>query len=286
MRKTLIICLITLISTACTIKTLYNQLDWLIADRLESYVELTSEQQTRLYANIQRTLAWHRSNQLPLYVKWLQEFKSDILGTATQQNIGLKIDQFQLFLRAIRAHSANEMARLLPLLSAEQRQQIYRHMDEENEKFADRYIEVDRDEQIDVYAERMEKQLESWLGSLNDKQESIVQASAKQIQPVATEVLASRHRWQAEFRDILENHHKPKIIADKLQDLLVNIEKQRSVNYKKLFAHNRQVLIQLIIDIASSMDSPQRAYLTDKVDTYSQYFTELANEAKLSTVNQ
>ena len=257
MRKLLLIGLVCFSANACTVKTLYNQLDWLIADRLESYVELSSEQQEKLNANIQRTLTWHRSSQLPLYVQWLQAFKSDILGTPTQQNIGLKLDQFQLFLRAIRAHSADEMANLLPLLNAEQRQQIYKRMDEENETFAERFIDIDRDEQVEVYAERMTDRLSDWIGSINDRQEAFIQASARQIQPVASEVLETRRRWQAEFRDILENHREPRIIAGKLQDLLVNIEKQRSANYKKLFAQNRKVLIQLIIDIAGVMEGAE-----------------------------
>ena len=277
-----VICLVTVLINGCTVKTLYNQLDWLIADRLQSYVELDEDQQELLNANLQQTLLWHRSTQLPLYAKWLQSFKADMLGRPTVKNVGQHLDQFQLFLHTVRVHSAGQIAELLPLLSAEQRQQVYRKMEDENVNFSEKFIEIDREEQIEAYAERMEDRMNDWLGSVNEKQEMLIAGSAKKIQTVASEVLQSRKRWQAAFKNILENNKNPKLIRASLQDLLVNIEKQRSANYKRIFASNRQVLINLIIDVAKTMDADQRLHLTEKVDDYSISFSEMAREANQS----
>ncbi len=272
--------LIVILETACTVKTLYNQLDWLLADHLESYVELNNEQQKLLYKQLDQTLLWHKSSQLPLYVQWLQDFKADISNKPTTQAVEQNVFQLQLFLRVLRSHAANELSPLLATLSTAQRNELYASMAKKNEEFADKFIRISRQEQIEQYIERMENRFDEWLGTVTDEQENLIKASAVSIKSVATEVLQTRRRWQAAFAAILEKSQSAVKRNQAMQDLFVDVERYRSDEYTKGARHNQQVFIRLIVDVAHTMTTQQWQYFNNKVDNYSRHFTEMAADAR------
>jgi len=285
--KTLFFSLIlAFIASACTVKTLYNQLDWLIADHLESYVELNGEQQTTLYKHLDQTLLWHKSSQLPLYVTWLQAFKADVADKPTYKGIEQNINQFQTFLRVLRSHAANQLSHLLLTLTASQRKELYASMEAKNTEFADKFIHISREEQIEQYIDRMEDRFDEWLGSITQQQEALIKASANNIKPIATEVLQTRRRWQVEFKAILETHKTAATGKQAMHDLFVNVERFRSEKYKKGSQHNQQVFIRLIVDVAKTMSKQQQQHFNNKVDNYSRHFTELAEEAGAKLASQ
>ncbi|MDH5446529.1 MAG: DUF6279 family lipoprotein [Gammaproteobacteria bacterium] len=264
---------------ACTVKTLYNQLDWLLADHIESYVELNNEQQKLLYRHLDRFFLWHKATQLPLYVSWLEDFNQDIHQQNTTQAIGHNFEQFKLLLRTLRARAVEDVTVLLAQLSKEQRAELYQGMEKKNLEFADKFIHISREEQLEQYIERTEDRIEEWLGSLTKAQEALVAKTAGQISPVADYVLQSRRNWQKEFKTVLESNTNRKQLNDKIFDLFVNIEKRRSAKYRALSLHNQTLFTKLIVDVAHIMTPGQKRHLKDKVGNYSYHFTELAWEA-------
>lgn len=267
-------------ASACTVKTLYNQLDWWLADQLQSYVELNDEQQRTLSRHIDQTLLWHKSSQLPLYVKWLQDFKTTIANQPTAAVIEQNLEQLQDFMRTIRAHAAGELAVLLPSLSAAQRQELYAGMEEKNAEFADEFIHLSREQQLAQYIERTQDRFDEWLGSLTTEQQALIKASAEQVRPLASEVLQTRRRWQMEFRRVLDGHKDSDTTTQAMHTLFVNVERLRSEEYQKGMQHNQRVFTQLIVTIARGMTQAQHEYFNSKVDNYSRHFTELAEEAR------
>jgi len=281
MRRFSFILLAYVMASACTIKTLYNQLDWLLADYLESYVELSGEQQTSLYKHLDKALRWHKASQLPLYVIWLQDFKQDVQGKLTYSQAEQNFTQLHHFFRSLRAQAADELSGLLIGLSASQREELYRRMDKKNSDFADRFIHISRAEQLEQYTDRMHSRIDDWLDSITDEQEAIIRRSAEKIMPLASYVMQTRRRWQAEFKAILESRQDASTTQQAMHELFVNTERLRSEQYRAGMQHNQQVLTNLIVDVAASMTKEQRQYFNARVDNYSRYFTELVEEVRV-----
>lgn len=278
--KSLYLSLVLLMASACTVKTFYNQLDWVIADRLETYVELSSEQQLALYKQLDGVLRWHKASQLPLYAQWLQAIKRDVQHGLTYAKAEQHSHRLHAHFQRLLVRAAEALSPLLPTLTAAQREELYANMAQKNREFADDHIHVSRQEQIETYTERLEDRLEDWLGSITAQQAKRIQTTAEQLQPLAGEALQTRQRWQAQFKTILENHTDIATTHQSLHDLFVNADTLRSDRYKRIMQYNRQRILQLIVAVAQSMTSAQRQYLYEKIDEYSGYFNELAEEAR------
>lgn len=286
MRKFLFLVLVLFSASACTVKTLYNQLDWLIADYLEDYVALSSEQQDTLYQHLDATLHWHKTSQLPLYAEWLEDFKRDVHNKLTHAKVEQNIVTFQTYIRALMLRTAEEMTVLLPTLTSVQREELYASLTRKNKEFKTTYVEISRDEQIKLYTRRMEERFELWLGSITEHQRQLIKASAPEFKAIAPEALKTRGLWQAELKTALNSRLDTATTGKIMRELFANSERLRSDNYKKMFNDNQQVLIRLIVGVANSMTEDQRQHFYSRVDEYIQYCRELAEEARLEMAEQ
>ena len=204
MRKFLLISFVSIMASACTVKTLYNKLDWFIVDYIDDYVELSSEQQITLYKHLDDSLHWHRTSQLPVYVNWLQDFKLDVQSKLSYQKIAQNITNLQSYFHPLMVRTAGEMAILLPDLTALQQKKLYASMTKKNNEFAEKFIDISREEQLEIYIERMEDRFKLWLGSVTEQQGQLIKVSAVKFKTIAPEVLKTRRLWQAELKTVLE----------------------------------------------------------------------------------
>ncbi len=280
MRKFLLISFVSIMASACTVKTLYNKLDWFIVDYIDDYVELSSEQQITLYKHLDDSLHWHRTSQLPVYVNWLQDFKLDVQSKLSYQKIAQNITNLQSYFHPLMVRTAGEMAILLPDLTALQQKKLYASMTKKNNEFAEKFIDISREEQLEIYIERMEDRFKLWLGSVTEQQGQLIKVSAVKFKTIAPEVLKTRRLWQAELKTVLEKRKDISATSKAMHDLFVNSARLRSDNYKKMFNDNQQTLIWLIVDVANTMTKEQQQYFYTQVEHYSKHFTELAEEAR------
>lgn len=279
MRKAVLISLIFFVIGGCTVKSTYNRLDWIITRYLDSYVELTHEQKAELRRSLSRTLHWHRTTQLPAYVGWLQSVKQDVATGLTEARVEQHSLELLVYWRALMVRVADDMALLLPSLSPQQRAELFASFIEKNDEYRDDYIKVSRQQQRKNYTERLEDSFDIWLGSLRQDQKKRIHAAAIAMQPIATESLQTRIRWQQELHTILDNHQDPAATREAMHTLFVNTETLRSASYQYMLEHNRQVVTRLIVDISKTLSDKQRLHFNKRVDKYIKLFSELAQEA-------
>jgi hypothetical protein len=286
MRKSLLFSLIVLILSGCTIKATYNRLDWVLGNYLEQYVELSSAQQIVLKQQLAKTLAWHRTTQLPVYATWLQSVKYDVQHGLTETQVEQHTLELFLYWRALMMRFADDMALMLPTLSAEQRTELFQNFASKNAEYEDRYVKVTRQQQRDNYTERLEDSFDSWLGSLNRQQQQMIQTAALELQPIAVQSLQMRQRWQRQLKQVLETQQAGASMHLAMQTLFVNTESLRSNTYKHMLEHNRQVITRLIVAMAHTLSDEQHQYFNKRIDKYVKLFNELAAEAQPNAGSQ
>ena len=281
MRKALLISVLFVVVGGCTLKGTYNRLDWVLTEYLESYVELNNTQKVALRQHMRVTLNWHRRTQLPAYVLWLENVKHDVQHGITQAQVEQHGLQLLVFWRALMVRFAEDMAVLLPQLDAQQREALFTSFADRNAEYHKDYIQVSHQQQRKNYAQWLEERFDNWLGSLTQQQEQRIAASAAQIQPIATDALKTRLRWQMQLREILQNHKDTATTQAALQKLFVQPENLRSERYKQQLIHNSNVITQLIADVANQLTDKQRKHLFKRIDKYIKLFSELAQDAQL-----
>lgn len=262
--------------SACSFKTVYNRLDYLIPEYVEGVVTLDDALEQRLDERTVLLLRWHRNTQLKQYANWLQSLQQDVNGQLTAERLEQHIARMEQFWLALVIKLNDEMAYLLPLLDAEQRKDLFAYLDEANEEFHEDFIDRDNGERIEDYAERMIDTFENWIGELSDSQTRAVEQGASGLISTAEQRLARRLEWQQGIRDILASSDSRYDKSQRLRAFLAGFEHDPDGPIKEASGHNRQIINRLTVEMAESMTLEQKEHFTSKTGDYIRMFTELA----------
>ena len=289
LKAVIVIGLVTLV-TACSFKTVYNRLDYLIPKYVEGVVTLDDVLEERLEGRTQVLLDWHRNTQLKQYAGWLQSLQQDFGVQLTEEQLEQHISEMEGFWLSLLDRVNDEMAYLLPMLDQAQREELFLYLDDSNEEFSEEFIELHeqaliaafepilRDEQarIDDYAERMIDVYEDWVGELTDEQAGSVEQAAAELISTAGLRLQRRLDWQQGIRQILASADSHYDKSQRLRVFLAGFEQDEDGPIRQASDINRQVIIRLTVQIAHSLTNEQKEFFISRTDDYIRMFTELA----------
>jgi len=280
--RLLVLAVLLLGLSGCTVRFVYNQLDWLAPWYLRGYVSLDEAQRPLLEQRLATRLDWHCSTQLPRYADWLRGFEAQLeSGDVTVEGLDDHARQAQAFWRELVSHLPADTRELLASVSDAQIQELFDNLDDrmaDNRKdFVDRPAEALQQER----AERMERRLRRWLGRLNTAQQARLEAWSVGLAPFGEHWLENRARWQGELREALEGlrHDLPALEA-RLEDLLVYPERGWSEEYQARLAFNREQTLALLADLYRLSSERQKERLINRVGSLASDFERLSCAAE------
>ena len=264
------------IISACSFKTLYNRLDSLIPSYLEGMVTLGDVLEKKVEQRSQLLINWHRNTQLKQYADWLRTLQRDADPQLTEAQLLQHIATLEFFWHSLSEKVNKEMADLLPLLSSDQRKELFASIADKNQDFRDDYIDLDEDERIDSFTENMFDNYENWLGDLTDEQEEAIELVASELRSTAALRLQQRLLWQHGIQDILDSSDSTALKSERLSLFFAGFEIDNNAEMKRISAANRRFIVQLTVQIVHNLSPEQKDYFIDKTDDYIRIFTELA----------
>ena len=274
--KLIIIVVLSLTVAACSIKTFYNRLDYLIPSYVEGMVSLDDVLEEKVEQRTQTLLNWHRNTQLIQYADLLRSFQQDLDSPLTEQRVIQHISAMESLWEPLAQKVNREMALLLPLLNAEQRDELFASIEEKNEDFYDDYIDLDDEERIEQYTESMLDNYESWFGELDQRQQQYVEQAAYQIHSSASLRLQQRKVWQQNIREILESADNTEKKTERLGTFFQRFNIDDDAQLASANAANVQLFAKLTVQIVNHLSLDQKQYFIDKTNDYIRIFTELA----------
>lgn len=268
--------IVLLVLSGCGVKTIYNQMDWILAGVVEDYINLTEVQDEDVERRIAGILKWHRKTQLPLYSSGLRQVKFDTEAGLTEENIKSFFEFLNQRWIAFKGKISPEFAGLLMSLSDKQVLQMFENIKEQNEDYIEEHVDITQKERDKAIIERMIDNFERWLGDLSKEQKALFWQWKDRFKPVHNDRLEFRRVWQKELRLILNSNISKKEKEAQLEELFRNPDKFRSQVYIDKLAHNRNQAAQLTLTM--SLTSEQKNHLYKEVDYYTKNFDELAAE--------
>ena len=265
-----------LLVSACTIKYLYNNLDYLIPEYVEGMVSLDDMLEERLEQRTELLLEWHRSTQLKQYANWVSELQENILRNPTEENIVARFNDMEIFWQSLRYKINDEMALLLPLLDEYQREELFSNIGDNNEDFHEDYVDIKDEERLENYIETLHDHVDFWFGSYTAEQEPMIKYTATQLQSSAKLRLESRLRWQHGIRSILETSASRTDKQEHLKLFLDQFTENVDPEIRRISRHNQRAIAHLAVKIATSMSPEQKHYFIDETNDYIRMFTELS----------
>ena len=274
-RAPLIISLILLIS-ACSFKTLYNRLDYMIPSYVEGMVTLDHVLEEEVEQRAQALISWHRNTQLKQYADLLRTFQQDIRSPLDEQRVLHHITTMQQLWETLENEINEEMAELLPLLNAEQREELFESIEDKNEDFYDEYIDIDDEDRIEQYIDTTTDNFENWLGHITEQQQTAIEQAMPRLTDSAALRLEQRRLWQSSIRQILASTDTLEIKTERLRQFFDDFSMNDSPQLAAASDNNKKIFAQLTANIINQATAEQKNFFTNKTDEYIQAFTELA----------
>ena len=153
MKKIILFSLSLFIITACTkIKLAYDYGDKFVSWQLNSYFELTDEQEDFVEERMKIHFDWHRAEELPRYKRFLIDIQSRVEDGLTMSELDEGFSRFETKQRRTFERLIPDAALFLTKLSAEQINNLESKMSEKNEEI----LEKVEDRQDSIQEQREE----------------------------------------------------------------------------------------------------------------------------------
>jgi hypothetical protein len=276
-RSLSIISFILLVS-ACSFKTVYNRLDYLIPSYVEGLVSLDDALEEKVEQRTDLLLSWHRNTQLAQYADLLRKFQQAIKSPLDVQRVLQYMASIQALWRVLEVKINQEMAALLPLLNTEQREQLFESIDDKNEDYYDEYIDLDKDERIERYIENTIESYQNWLGPLTTEQEHAIEKAATTYSSIAALRLTQRRLWQRNIQDILNANDTQEIKSKRLQQFFDRFNINAQPQLKAMLDANKMIFARLTVEIINQANADQKTFFRNKTEEYIKVFTDLTED--------
>ena len=272
----LIVILVYAVS-ACSLKTIYNRLYYLIPSYVEGMVTLDDVLEEKVKQHSLVLINWHRNTQLIQYADWLRALQHDLGPELSEERLLQHFEIMATFWHSLSMQINEEMVALLPFLNAEQREELFESIAEKNDDFRDEFVDLDEDERIASYTEFMLENYENWLGNLTDRQKREIEKASGELRSSAGLRLEQRLKWQRSIQAILDSSNPAAQKSEGLRTFFAGFDMNDHADMKAINLANKQILAQLTMQIAHGLTAEQKQYFISKTNDYIQIFTELAN---------
>ena len=240
----------------------YNQLDRLIAWRLDDYLPMYSAQRAVVEPAVTRLIDWHCATQLPAYSAWLRTVDADMRGGLSVARATAHIEQALDFGHDIALRAAHEIGPLMVGASPAQIEAFNKQMSKSNRDYVEDWVEPPLDERVRERTKRMKKRTEAWIGRLTPVQHALVQDWARDIRSHGDDGLESRRRWQAALASTLARTDPDRNAAvTELDTLFTAPGSLFTPGYIATFDVNRARSAQALAALSASLTPPQRQHL-------------------------
>ncbi len=289
-RFRLLLCALLLsLAAGCSMVRLgYGQLDTLASWRAQDYFDLDPAQRDNFNQRFVRLQAWHRSEQLPDYARFLAE-------TRKRAERGLQADDYLWLIDGIKARYgviaarvAPDVAELLAGLTPAQIDHLRKELDKGNRKFLrDNRSNESLENRRQAQNRRTLNQLRDWVGTLSAEQEQRIAVLLREVPLTDRLRHEDRLRRQKEFLALLDTRDGDRrAFAARVRDWLVNWEQGRPPALARAFEESWRKRAEFHAAVDALLTPAQRAHLLRRLQNYSEDFIALAGEGQAVAKNE
>ena len=263
MKKILLFSLIFLVGCSST-TFIYNRIDFLLPWYLESYVDLNQEQRQKLNELLEPFFEWHREEELPKYVKIIEDFESILdekIELASIEAITHEVEQSWFRLED------NMIAWVIPMtreLSDEQITEFLQTMQSKTAQNENKYLSRNLQTYQNDNYKRIRKNLRRFIGGMNKDQLDLIDIASKEMIRVDGQWIDNRKALIENLKVILKRGDGWEL---SLQNITHRDDKVAS-NYRRTYSHNIAVNERLFVEILNSRTEKQDKKLRSQLLRY------------------
>jgi hypothetical protein len=282
-RVLLLASLLTLLAGCSTVRFTYHHGDTLLYWWLDSYVDLDSDQATWVKQDIDRFFQWHRTTQLRDYAGLMTTWQGQLAGKLTQAD--LVSDYAAVKERAERMawQALPDMADLARSLKPEQIVHLQKKFKSNNEKFRDKFMSGDIEDQHKARFKKDLTQLVILFGSFSDEQEAALRR-ASDARPLNNDVwLDERMLRQKKIIALLQRVQQEKLNKDQTMAAIRSLLQQffdrpEAPERKAFYDAYTDSTSKFVLTVMSITTAQQRAHAQQRLQGWIEDCNALASE--------
>lgn len=275
-KAALILLLGVVMLAGCSFKFVYNQLDWIIASRVDDLISLNDGQAQDFERRVDHLLAWHRDTQLSAYDQTLEQFVHRVEDGIDREDVIFGMLAVEGHWQVLKERASSTIANSLVSLSPDQVDELFSNLAERNEEYRQEHVGLSDREQVEQRIDRMEAMFERWVGDVNDQQRNVFAYYAERFKPVHALRLEYRRQWQQRLRSVIDSSLDTHAKLDRLNGLLGHPRRYRPAPYTEALEHNRGKIVELIVMLDRTLTPEQRRQLVATLRDYQNMFAELS----------
>jgi hypothetical protein len=277
-KKYLAVGIVVLLLSGCIVRFVYNQLDWIIPWYVNSVIDLNDDQETFLEKKLKVQLRWHRVTQLPEYSKSLKEVGSLIQNGLTVEDMDRFHDTMRSYWHSLVRRIGPDIAEILSTSSDEQLNEMLAKFEERHEKFKEEYIDLPEEERRQKKVERMTRFLKFCMGSVNEKQEKIVDQWSRDLKNISSARLRYILKTHNQFKEMLKRRNEKAWFKKELVNLLYFERDTWPKDFREMAEYNRELTKRVFLQIYHCMSADQREEFIETALSLAEDFDQLSKE--------
>jgi len=277
-KKYLLIGIAVLFLSGCIVRFVYNQLDLIIPWYVNGIIDLNDEQERMLEKNLKVQLKWHRVTQLPEYSATLKDLGAKIQTGVTLDDFERYHDTMRRYWKDLVRRIGPDIAGILSTASDEQLDEMLKKFEERHEKFKEEYIDLPEEERRQKKVERMNQFLRFCMGSLNEKQEKIVDQWSRDLKNISQARLRYIKITHTHFKEILKRRKEKAWFEKEMCELLYFERDTWPKDFREMAEYNRELTKKVLIQLYNCMSDEQRKEFIETAMSLAEELDELSRE--------
>ncbi|UPW19277.1 DUF6279 family lipoprotein [Agarivorans sp. TSD2052] len=254
--------LLSVLLSACGMRFVYNNLNWMAYWYIDDYVDMNSDQRALFKPMLAHWLNWHRSEQLPVYLAQLQLFRAQVDSGISQQQLLEQVNAWREHYRVLASYVYSDIAQLAQTASQQQ-------LNDFMSKLAEQRNNDDRQQaHLEYRLEHLSKSTERWLGELEPKQQQIIEQLAERLLDTRPDWHTVQSKWQQYLAYSLGQQRQSDNFEQQFYVLMVNSQQLWPQGLAERFTQNQQLWAGGMSEVLALANKKQKRHILKKIDAY------------------
>ncbi|EGU48309.1 putative lipoprotein [Vibrio orientalis CIP 102891 = ATCC 33934] len=268
MRKVGLLLIICSALIGCSSKFVYNNMDWLLVEYLEDYVELDNAQEDLVERKIEVLSEWHRREEIPHYIDHLDELMAIEPQSFTIEQLQVQQDKIQQHSLRLVARIAPEMYALARELSDSQVNELMDSIRVRHTKYKKKYQKLSEVEIKARYKERIVDSLETWMDELTQGQLKTVDDWVDELYVTTDDWINYQTNMRIEMNSLLDHRLNVASFQPQFNKLMFNPDTLYPPHLEEKIEYNKQIGNQYLVKVINAMTDEQTEYYREELQDW------------------
>ncbi len=266
----------------CGVSFFYNNLDSLVASRLDDFIAFTPNQEAHFEQEFDKLWDWHRSTELPLYASDLERWTQLIDDGVSAADVEQVFTAAEGWWRRIETRSRPISKALVERIKDDQIPEVRQGFDKANAKWDKRTQRRSDEWRQRRWARNFTRLMKRFIGPLDREQKDLVELASRKYQPARAAWRDYRLRWQQEFLTLLESRRDASAFDAAFDTAFERLSGSQELLYsedlRRVRSENEALTKSLVLDVLRSMDTRQIEKIQGVLAARAEEIRELSQE--------